>query len=95
MSTTSDTKKKIETSIANARKATAERVEAIDRKIRGDIEKLRGEIDFNRRLVKDKLAVRLSTVKSHNESWQDNVRRDFWGVYAAATYRPFRKTIIR
>ncbi|MFA6956518.1 MAG: hypothetical protein WC538_11665 [Thermoanaerobaculia bacterium] len=48
MSTTSDTKKKIETSIENARKATAERVEAIDRKIRGDIEKLRGEIDFNR-----------------------------------------------
>ena len=54
----------------------------------------RAEIDFNRRLIKDKLAVRLATVKSHNESWIDNVRRDFWGVYAAATYRPFKKTVI-
>jgi hypothetical protein len=45
---TSDTKKKIEASIENARKATADRVEAIDRKIRGDIEKLRSDIDFNR-----------------------------------------------
>lgn len=48
MSTTSDTKKKLETSIAKAREATAERVEAIDRKIRGDLRKLRNEIDFSR-----------------------------------------------
>jgi iron complex outermembrane recepter protein len=54
----------------------------------------RAEIDFNRRLVKDKLAMRLSAVKSQNESWMDNVRRDFYGVYLAATYRPFRKTVI-
>jgi outer membrane receptor protein involved in Fe transport len=60
----------------------------------GSDELRRGEIDFNRRLIKDKLAVRLSTVKSHNESWIDNVRRDFWGVYAAATYRPFKKTVV-
>ena len=55
---------------------------------------VRGELDFNRRLIKDKLAVRLSTVKSHNDSWIDNVKRDFWGVYAAATYRPARNTLV-
>jgi hypothetical protein len=48
MTTTSDTKQQIRTSIENAQKATAERVDAIDRKIRGDIGKLRDEIDFNR-----------------------------------------------
>jgi outer membrane receptor protein involved in Fe transport len=54
----------------------------------------RGEIDFNRRLVRDKLAVRVSAVQSNNDSWQDNVRRDFRGVYAALTWRPFRSTTI-
>lgn len=54
----------------------------------------RVEIDFNRRLVKDKLAVRLAAVTSYNESWIDNVERKFSGIYAAVTYRPFRKTSI-
>jgi iron complex outermembrane recepter protein len=55
---------------------------------------IRGEIDLNRRLIKDKLALRFSAVQSHNDSWIDNVRRDFYGVYAAATYRPFRNTVV-
>ncbi|MBM3853188.1 MAG: hypothetical protein FJ399_08520, partial [Verrucomicrobia bacterium] len=54
----------------------------------------RGEIDLNRRIIRDKLSLRFSTVKSHNASWLDNVRRDFHGVYLAATYRPFRQTVI-
>jgi iron complex outermembrane receptor protein len=54
----------------------------------------RGEIDINRRIIKDKLAVRVAAVKSHQGSWIDNVRRDVNGIYAAATYRPFKKTQI-
>jgi len=48
MSSADQTRTNIEASIENARKATAERVAAIDRKIRGDIDRLRGEIDFGR-----------------------------------------------
>jgi len=54
----------------------------------------RGEIDLNRPLIKNKLALRFSTVKSHNDSWLDDVRRDFWGAYLALSYRPFPKTQI-
>jgi len=60
----------------------------------GSDQQLRAEIDLNRRLVKDKLAVRFSAVRHRNESWIDNVKRDFSGVYAAVTYRPFRNTQI-
>jgi outer membrane receptor protein involved in Fe transport len=52
------------------------------------------ELDLNRRLVHDKLAVRLATVASKGESWIDNVRRDFKGLYGAVTYRPFERTTI-
>jgi outer membrane receptor protein involved in Fe transport len=55
---------------------------------------LRGELDLNRRLVKDKLAVRFAAVQSKNDSWLDHVRRDYRGMYAAVTYRPFRSTTI-
>lgn len=54
----------------------------------------RAEVDFNRRLIRDKLAVRLSAVNSHNDSWIDNVRRDFRGIYSAITYRPTQQTLI-
>jgi iron complex outermembrane receptor protein len=54
----------------------------------------RAEIDINRRLVKDKLAVRVSAVTSENKSWIDNVRREFSGIYAAVSYRPFRSTVV-
>jgi hypothetical protein len=37
------------------------------------------EIDLNRRLIKDKLSWHFSPVKSPNESWLDDVRRDFYG----------------
>lgn len=60
----------------------------------GDGSFRRAELDLNRRLIKDKLAVRIAGVQSNNDSWQDNVRRDFRGVYGAVTYRPFRSTSI-
>ena len=53
----------------------------------------RAELDVNRRL-NDKLAVRLAAVTHKNDSWIDNVRRDFRGVYGAVTYRPFPATTI-
>jgi len=55
---------------------------------------LRSEIDINRPLLKDKLAVRVAAVTSKNGSWIDNVRRDFRGVYGAVTYRPTKATSI-
>lgn len=54
----------------------------------------RAEIDLNRRLIKNKLALRVAAVKSDNESWMDNVKREFSGLYAAVSYRPFRSTSI-
>lgn len=60
----------------------------------GSDELRRAEIDINRPLIKDKLALRVSAVQSHNDSWINNVRRDFAGLYAAVTYRPFPKTMV-
>ncbi len=54
----------------------------------------RAEIDFNRRLVKDKLAARFAAVSHQSGSWIDNVRRDFRGLYGAVTYRPGPNTTI-
>ncbi len=54
----------------------------------------RAELDLNRRLINNKLAVRVSAVNSHNDSWMDNVRRDFRGIYSAITYRPAKQTLI-
>ena len=53
---------------------------------------LRGELDFNRIVIRDKLAVRLSGVQSTNRSWIDHARREFRGIYGAVTYRPFPRT---
>lgn len=55
---------------------------------------IRGEIDLNRPIIKNKLALRVAAVTHKNDSWIDNVRRDFRGVYAALTYRPFKNTTI-
>ncbi|MBL9186173.1 MAG: hypothetical protein JNK23_01710 [Opitutaceae bacterium] len=60
----------------------------------GSNEMKRVELDLNRRLVKDKLAVRFAAVASRNESWINNVERDFRGLYGAVTYRPFSKTTV-
>ncbi len=54
----------------------------------------RFELDFNRRLVKDKLAARVAAVSHRSDSWIDNVRRDFRGLYGAVTYRPTRTTTV-
>lgn len=54
----------------------------------------RGEIDFNRRLVKDQVAARFAAVVHRSDSWIDNVQRDFRGLYGAVTYRPTRNTTL-
>jgi outer membrane receptor for ferric coprogen and ferric-rhodotorulic acid len=54
----------------------------------------RTELDLNRILVRNQLALRVSSVYSKNGSWIDHVRREFRAVYGALTYRPFRSTTI-
>ncbi|MEO6246334.1 MAG: TonB-dependent receptor plug domain-containing protein [Opitutaceae bacterium] len=55
---------------------------------------LRGELDFNRTLVANKLAFRFAAVSHKADSWIDNVRRDFRGLYGAITYRPAKSTTV-
>ena len=55
----------------------------------------RAELDLNRIVFKDKVALRVAAVQSYNGSWVDNARRDFRGIYGAVTYRPFRQTSVR
>ncbi|MES2695214.1 MAG: TonB-dependent receptor plug domain-containing protein, partial [Verrucomicrobiota bacterium] len=54
----------------------------------GSHEFRRAEIDINRRIIPQKLAVRVAAMKTYNESWIDNVKRDSRGIYAAVTYQP-------
>ena len=60
----------------------------------GSHDLLRGEIDLNRPIIPRKLAVRISAVQHKNDSWINNVRREFRGVYGAVTYNPFPNTSI-
>ncbi len=60
----------------------------------GDNGLVRAELDLNRRLVRDKLGIRIAAVQHYSDSWIDNSRRDFRGIYSSATYRPFPKTSI-
>lgn len=59
----------------------------------GSDEFRRAEIDLNRR-ASDQVALRVAAVQSNNGSWIDHVRQDFRGLYAAVTYRPFRRTTL-
>jgi outer membrane receptor protein involved in Fe transport len=54
----------------------------------------RVELDLNRVLKRDKLAVRFSAVVSDSDGWADNQSRGIRGLYGAVTYRPFRSTSI-
>ena len=54
----------------------------------------RVELDLNRILVRDKLAIRFAGVVSDADGWADNQKRQIRGVYGAITYRPFKKTSI-
>ncbi|MSU72548.1 MAG: hypothetical protein EXS43_09430 [Opitutus sp.] len=54
----------------------------------------RVELDLNRVLRRDTLALRFAAVASNSEGWGDHVRRDIRGLYGAVTYRPFRATSI-
>lgn len=48
MSSTSETRTNIEATIEKARRDAAERIGAIDRRLRGDFERIRGELDLGR-----------------------------------------------
>ncbi len=54
----------------------------------------RVELDLNRVLKRDKLALRVAGVVSESDGWDNNRSRDIRGIYAALTYRPFKKTVI-
>jgi outer membrane receptor for ferric coprogen and ferric-rhodotorulic acid len=65
------------------------------RLIAGSNDLYRGEIDVNQILVPKVLSLRASAVYSKNKEWYDYGKRDFKGIYLAATYRPTRTTTIR
>ena len=52
----------------------------------------RVELDFNRVIKRDNLAVRLASVASNGAGWDDNASSRTRGLYGAVTYRPFRST---
>jgi outer membrane receptor for ferric coprogen and ferric-rhodotorulic acid len=52
----------------------------------------RAELDFNRVIKRDTLAVRVASVASNGAGWDDNVSSRIRGIYGAVSYRPFRST---
>ena len=54
----------------------------------------RAEIDLNRVLKKNVLALRFAAVVSDSNGWADNQSRGIRGLYGAVTYRPFRQTSV-
>jgi outer membrane receptor protein involved in Fe transport len=54
----------------------------------------RAELDLNRVIKKNVLALRFSAVVSESEGWADHQSRGIRGLYGALTYRPFRQTSI-
>lgn len=54
----------------------------------------RVEIDLNRVLKKNVLALRFAAVVSDSDGWADNQSRGIRGLYGAVTYRPFRQTSV-
>lgn len=54
----------------------------------------RVELDLNRILVADKLAVRFATVASNGTGWVNNTSSKIRGLYGAMSYRPFRSTTV-
>lgn len=54
----------------------------------------RVEVDLNRVLQRDRLALRFSAVVSDSDGWADNQSRGIRGLYGAVTWRPFHSTSI-
>ncbi|MBI5693819.1 MAG: TonB-dependent receptor [Verrucomicrobia bacterium] len=55
---------------------------------------IRTSLDFNRVVLKDRLAVRVAALNDQTKYKQDPAFRDDRRYYGAATYRPFRSTTI-
>ena len=60
----------------------------------GSWNRLRGEIDYNKRLG-SQLAMRANLVNSRYRDFRDYRKADFQGAQLAVTYRPFKHTQIR
>ncbi len=54
----------------------------------------RAELDLNRVIRKNELALRFASVASDSNGWADNQSRGIRGLYGAVTWRPFRSTTI-
>ena len=61
----------------------------------GNNDSYRGVIDFNRVLVRDKLAVRLAAVQDREEFNQRPAFEEKKRVYGALTFEPFKSTALR
>ncbi len=63
----------------------------------GDRPSYRGEFDFNRVLIDDKLAIRVAAVMNRTQYRQEPTFRDDNRIYAALTFHPFdhKRTTIR
>ena len=61
----------------------------------GDEPSYRAQVDFNRVLVEDKLAVRVSAVRNNRNYPQKPAFQDQERYYITATWRPFDNTVIR
>jgi outer membrane receptor for ferric coprogen and ferric-rhodotorulic acid len=55
----------------------------------------RGEIDLNKVLVKDQLALRLNGLFADGDGWRKNTYTKNRAIHGAVTYKPDRKTTIR
>jgi catecholate siderophore receptor len=61
----------------------------------GNNDSLRGALDINRVLIRNKLAMRLATLYSREEYNQRPAFEEKKRIYGAGSYRPFRSTEIR
>ena len=56
---------------------------------------IRGEIDLNRALIKNKLALRINALHADGDKWQSNTFDKKKAIHGALTYRPDNKTMIQ
>jgi hypothetical protein len=56
---------------------------------------LRGSLDLNQPLLKDRLALRFAAVKSQQNSWREPAGRDDDRFYGTITAKPFKTTTVR
>lgn len=60
-----------------------------------ELQQNRIEIDFNKAVIEDKLAIRLALLRDRAETIQTPSAENKDGIYATLTYKPFKKTTFR